>query len=335
MEDAGYFEIVFCFPYFAELLNSYIWTLPKRPPNFLDLDKDNEHHLKFILYTASLYAKVYKVPFDPQYWNLERVANVSIGLDVPQFKAKNKNYVTDESVSKDEAPKESSLNEDDFQVLCNELERLSGEVNDIDLFVEDFEKDDDTNYHVAFIHSCSSLRAFNYSIKPVDFMETKRISGKIIPAIATTTATVSGLVTLELIKVIAGNLSIESLRNTFLNLAIPVFGSSEPGLPQRIHITGDAYYTVWEKWEVKGTPDVTIQQFCKIWETKYNLKVTGIFHDVAMIYLNVLPNHKPRLNKKLKDFIKDVTDPYVDLIVTFADQTGKDVSGPTIRFYLK
>ena len=32
----------------------------------------------------------------------------------------------------------------------------------------DFEKDDDTNYHMDFIVACSNLRAENYSIPPAD-----------------------------------------------------------------------------------------------------------------------------------------------------------------------
>jgi ubiquitin-activating enzyme E1 len=64
----------------------------------------------------------------------------------------------------------------------------------------EFEKDDDTNFHIDFIHAVSCLRARNYKIHECDHGKTKMIAGKIIPAIATTTAMITGVVSVEMYK---------------------------------------------------------------------------------------------------------------------------------------
>jgi len=60
-----------------------------------------------------------------------------------------------------------------------------------------FEKDDDTNFHINLIFAASNLRASIYNIARPDRATTKLIAGKIIPAIATTTSVVAGLVNLN------------------------------------------------------------------------------------------------------------------------------------------
>ena len=92
----------------------------------------------------------------------------------------------------------------------------------------DFEKDDDSNYHIDFINACSNLRARNYKIGESDRNKTKMIAGKIIPAIATTTALITGVVSNEIFKHVQGFTDIAKFKNSFVNLALPTIQITQP-----------------------------------------------------------------------------------------------------------
>jgi len=59
---------------------------------------------------------------------------------------------------------------------------------------EEFEKDDLSLGHVAFATAAANLRCHLYGLPSVDQLQVQRVAGKIVPALATTTALVAGLV---------------------------------------------------------------------------------------------------------------------------------------------
>merc|ERR1719335_2132287 len=94
----------------------------------------------------------------------------------------------------------------------------------------DFEKDDDFNFHIAFITAASNLRSDNYGIKNEDYQKVKLVAGRIIPAIATTTASVTGLVLLELFKILQGK-DVEQLRQRLIGLHTNTYTNFEADPP--------------------------------------------------------------------------------------------------------
>jgi len=96
----------------------------------------------------------------------------------------------------------------------------------------DFEKDDDTNFHIDFITACSNMRAWNYEIPLAKRHKCKMIAGRIIPAVATTTAMVTGLIEMEYYKIILG-LDKSKFLGCNVNLGVNSMRLFEPVAPKK------------------------------------------------------------------------------------------------------
>ena len=164
----------------------------------------------------------------------------------------------------------------------------------------DFEKDDDSNHHIDFITACSNLRAENYKIEPADRHKTKFIAGKIIPAIATTTALVTGLVVLELYKVIDGKTDLEQYKNGFVNLALPFFGFSEPIASPKVEYKGPdgkvSLDKIWDRFEID---DMTLQELLDYFKAK-GLTISMLSSGVSLLYASFFPPSKLKERYALK-----------------------------------
>lgn len=133
------------------------------------------------------------------------------------------------------------------------------------------------------------MRARNYGITLADRHKTKLIAGKIIPAIATTTALAVGLVCLELYKLIDGKNKLEDYKNGFVNLALPFFGFSEP-IAAAKQKYGETEWTLWDRFEIEANP--TLQQFLDWFQENHKLEVQMVSQGVSMLWSSFVPSKK-------------------------------------------
>ncbi|OUC45082.1 repeat in ubiquitin-activating protein, partial [Trichinella nativa] len=228
------------------------WSGSKRCPHAIYFDSSNPEHRQFIFASAFLRAQMYAMkPID----DMDKVVELASEVKPPPFKPKIglKIPTTDEEAA--ELAGATSDDDSRFQDLQLMLAKLKPDKTSR-LVPIDFEKDDDTNHHMEFITAASNLRAENYKIEKADFMKTKQIAGRIIPAIATTTAAVAGLVGLEFYKVCAyanrfTSTNLERFKNSFMNLALPFFGFAEP-IRTPVKKFYDKEWTLWDCLELKG-----------------------------------------------------------------------------------
>ena len=161
--------------------------------------------------------------------DIDAVGNIAREMPVVQYVPKTIHVETPEEEKAREAegrppPRQHENLKDDEPIISLHLQSLSESTQGLTvdcLNAAEFEKDDDSNFHIDFINSCSNLRARNYKITESDRNQTKMIAGKIIPAIASTTAMITGIVSNELYKFAQGFTDIGKFKSATVNLALP------------------------------------------------------------------------------------------------------------------
>lgn len=139
------------------------------------------------------------------------------------------------------------------------------------------------------------MRARNYKITECDFGKTKMIAGKIIPAIATTTAMITGAVAAEFYKYVQGFTELEKFKNSFINLALPFFMFSEPDPIKRTKskeydeiLMGPVKavpegYTIYDKVTIKKG-SLTFQELFDHLKTELGINITMVACGAFSLY---------------------------------------------------
>mmetsp|Transcript_8616 Transcript_8616/g.25519 ORF Transcript_8616/g.25519 Transcript_8616/m.25519 type:complete len:1052 (-) Transcript_8616:89-3244(-) len=324
------------------------WSGSKRCPVPLNFDLNSQcedaemmNHLDFIVAAANLRATMYGIKgrTDKEYFQ-----STITDIIVPDFTPKSgvKIAANDEEAKANE----DNITSDDDEA-ANILESLpkQADLAGFQLTPIDFDKDLDD--HMLFVTACSNLRALNYSIPTEDTHRSRAIAGRIIPAIATTTALVTGLICMELYKIVGSTrktTTIEAYKNGFLNLAVPFMTLSEPTAPKatKAMLKGKEWnWTAWDSLDV-NLGNITLGEFMDYFEKEYNLEISMLSYGVSILYSFFANKQKVAERKvmKMTDVITSITKKelppdqlFIILEVIANDkETDEEVDLPYIKF---
>ena len=197
----------------------------------------------------------------------------------------------------------------------------------------EFDKDIDDN--MMFVTACSNLRALNYQIATEDTYRSRAIAGKIIPAIATTTALVTEVLCLKLYKIVGTlrkELAVEDYKNGFINLAVPfvTLSASTAPVKTKAAIKGKEWnWTAWDSLDInKG--DITLAEIVDHFVKENNLEIQMLSQGVSTLYSFFANKKKVEERKKIpmSKIVESITEEFPPNQL----DTDEEVEIPYVKF---
>ncbi|XP_057623321.1 ubiquitin-like modifier-activating enzyme 7 isoform X4 [Chionomys nivalis] len=246
------------------------WSGSKRCPQPLQFDPSHDMHFLYVLAAANLYAQMHGLTGSRDQTSLRKLLEL-----LPKPESMHPDLISDGTFTPaDFAPEQ----------LKELQERLEDWSKGPPLKPVLFGKDDDNNFHMDFVVAATDLRAQNYRILPVNHAQIKQTVGQIIPAVATSTAVVAGLLGLELYKVVSGPRPLDTFRQSSLHLAENDFIRAVPSAPavQSFH---HLTWTRWDRLKVPaGQPERTLASLLAHLQKEHGLKVKRLLYGQAVLY---------------------------------------------------
>jgi ubiquitin-activating enzyme E1 len=322
-----------------------------RPPTPQTFDCENPMHVDFVIAIAHLRAYTMGIikdehkSKDPEEWKQKKSHIINVLKNLKPNPYVHSTSGKTSVVKKSEQKLQITYNQAELDEIVSKLP------NPVEVALKptvcDFEKDDDTNFHIDCIYTWSSLRAQMYAIKLETRLKTKIIVGSIIPAIITTTAFVSGFACLELIKQHQPGKKLEDFQCMVANLAVPSLQFSSPNEKTNSR-AGKIGFHEWTRVDIP--PSVVTFGDLDKWMSSYGIFINTIGVCKRLLWLGMKTPES--LSKRIIDAYQECMfgqNPIPDYVYHFVmqidakDNKGKSLVNPdtqealmpTVCFWVK
>ena len=283
------------------------WVGSKRLPHPIPYDANDNLCFEYVYKLVFILAHALGIDFSKDELSKENVKKISKEIKIKELEK----FFEKVDINKEEENEKNNQNQNNFQgnqpneclnieqMEMNSEEQKQAKIKVEEIFKEldtikrenfdpkkispeEFEKDHDENGHIDFIHAGANLRARNYKIDECEREITKKIAGKIIPTILTTTAAIAGLASMQLYTMQQTHEK-KYFRNSFMTLNNAFCFFSEPSPPVKME---DSEYSettkgpmkaipegwnIWDVIEIKGPK--TCGEFVDDFKQKYNVDI--------------------------------------------------------------
>ncbi|XP_053809455.1 ubiquitin-like modifier-activating enzyme 7 isoform X4 [Vidua chalybeata] len=262
------------------------WAGDRSCPHPLTFNPDNDTHLDYVLAAAHLFAQVHRVPPCRDRGAIKAVLRDVVlppfapqeGLQIP---------LTEEPTEEAQVPKDHRQLTELTQDLVHWRQELVGDEDTRAPLMEPIHFEKDNDVHIDFITAASNLRAENYGISPANWLTSKRIAGRIVPAIITTTAAVAGLACLEVYKLVWGCQDLSCYRNSNISLSACLLLRVQPP-PAPTYRYGGREWSCWDRLEMRAVgadgQAMTVQEVLDWLQRTYGWTVTMLLCGDIVLY---------------------------------------------------
>ena len=322
-------SILISFPedYKQKIDGKNLWGSSKIRPHELPFNSNDELCIKYIKVFIKILSHALGLQFSKEELSDENIKKICSKIKLPEFVARsiNENEINQEIQNNSQQQNQQNQNSEENKqkkeeyakkmYILDELEKFDEKkFNPDKINPEKFEKDHDENGHIDFIHFSSTLRAKNYNIQPCERNKTKIISGKIIPTILTSTASIAGIASLQIFTLLQTH-DINYIKKCSFNLGRVEFMLEKPTKPiykkdQKFNkLIGTAIKVIpencscWDKIKVTGSK--TCQEIIDFLKEKYNINVDILSSGDVILINTVMPSSSKNLNRKLEDIYNE------------------------------